>query len=72
MHTRKTAQWVALEGNKPALSVHIHAEDVLENSAPFDINFLPLWDRNHFFVGQLHSCLSEWEYIIDQKANESS
>ena len=32
VQTRKTVQWVALEGNEPALSVHVRAEEVLENS----------------------------------------
>ena len=72
MQTRNTVQWVALEGNEPALSVHVRAEEVLENSTSFDVSALPLRDPDHFVAGQLHSCITEWDYIFKQNSNESS
>ena len=67
MQTRNTVQWVALEGNEPALSVHVRAEEVLENSTSF-----PLRDPDHFVAGQLHNCITEWDFIFKQNSNESS
>ena len=72
MQTRNIVQWVALEGNEPALSVHVRAEEVLENSTSFDVSAIPLREPNHFVAGQLHNGITEWDYIFKQNSNESS
>ena len=52
MQTRKTVQWVALEGNEPALSVHVRVEEVLENSASCSLCGILIILLLH---GQLHT-----------------
>ena len=69
---KRVVRWVALGGDERAPSVHVPAEKVIETQTSLDANTLSLRDPQYFVAGQLHQCINEWNYILDQNSNEHS
>jgi hypothetical protein len=69
---REQPAWITLEGKIPLPATHIpRAEEVIDKDLNFDVNFLPLRDPKSFLAGQIHSCVSEWESIIDEHVSDN-
>ena len=69
---RKQPAWITLEGKTPLPATGIpRAEEVLNKELNFDFNFLPLQDPKSFLAGQIHSCVPEWESIINEHLSEN-
>ena len=64
---REQPAWNTLKGEIPLPTTHLPcAEEVINGDLYFDVQSLQLQDPSHFISGQIHSFVSEWEYIIDE------
>ena len=66
MEIRKKPAWITLKGGIPLpASDYPRAEQVIDGSLEFDLDSLLLRDPEKFVAGQIHSCLLEWELIME-------